>query len=472
MPTSHDVNGGRPLRIFLLTPYSGANLGDQAIQQSFVANLADRCRSAEFIGITLNPRATAALHGISCFPLSAAVADRHGGARLQFPQVVSPDSAATPLIHPLKAAAEILPRSPPGQTNDVVAAGVRGFRLAQAPLSALRRGLRSLLRVPRELAFTLRAARLLGKGDLLVVAGGGQLDEEWGGPWNHPFALWRWTALARLRGCRIAIASVGWGRLHSDIGRRLAAGALGRADYCSYRDAGSAANAAAIGSIHREDLVPDIALALPVPADRMHGAHRPVTRVGISPIAFARQGTWPVANTEVYTRYLQELAAFVSSITSRGLRVLLYTTGGMDRAAVAELVTRVLELPATRPDLIEVADTSTVNRLLDALAMCDLVVASRLHGVILAHRLALPTLAISFDRKVQAHMSDVAQPEFCLDILRFNRDDLLASFDELARRVPQVSVQLREFLGRVEQPLAQQFDQLARLAGIPPHDAG
>lgn len=313
----------------------------------------------------------------------------------------------------------------------------------------------------------MRAARLLRKGDLLVVAGGGQLDETWGGPWSHPFALWRWTALARLRGCRIAIVSVGWGKLHSTVGRRLAAGALGRADYCSYRDAGSAANAADIGLIDPGSVVPDIALALPLSARRIQGANRKVSRVGICPIAFARQGTWPVADAEVYSRYLEELAAFVSSITARGLRVLLYTTGRMDRATVTELVTRVLQAPATRSDLIEVADTSTVGRLLDALATCDLVVASRLHGVILAHCLALPTLAISFDRKVKAHMSDVGQSALCVDIRRFDRDGLLALFEDLTARAGEVSDELREFLGRVERPLAQQFDRLTELACAP-----
>lgn len=365
---------------------------------------------------------------------------------------------------PEDAATGIMPRSPASQARQSIGAPIGRCRFAEPTLRALRRGLKTLSRVPRELVFTVRAARLLRKGDLLVVAGGGQLDETWGGPWRHPFALWRWTALARLRGSRIAIASVGWGKLDSAIGRCLAAGALGRADYCSCRDAGSAANAAAIGMIDPGSVVPDIALALPLPAEHVQSAIRNVSRVGISPIAFARQGTWPVADAEVYSRYLEELAAFVSSITARGLPVLLFTTGQMDGVTVTELVARVLQAPATRSDLIEVADTSTVGRLLDALATCNLVVTSRLHGVILAHRLALPTLAISFDRKVEAHMSDVGQSALCVDIRCFDRDGLLALFDALAARAGEVSDELREFLGRVERPLAQQFDRLTELA--------
>ena len=35
---------------------------------------------------------------------------------------------------------------------------------------------------------------------MLVVAGGGQLDEEWGGSWGHPYALMKWAVLARVAG--------------------------------------------------------------------------------------------------------------------------------------------------------------------------------------------------------------------------------------------------------------------------------
>src|SRR6185437_9395874 len=43
----------------------------------------------------------------------------------------------------------------------------------------------------------------------LIVSGGGQLDEEWGGAWGHPFALFKWAMLARLAKVPLAFASVG-----------------------------------------------------------------------------------------------------------------------------------------------------------------------------------------------------------------------------------------------------------------------
>jgi polysaccharide pyruvyl transferase WcaK-like protein len=53
-----------PPRVFLLTPYTGGNLGDRAIQLTLIENLRKRCPNADFIGLTLNPRATAAIHSI------------------------------------------------------------------------------------------------------------------------------------------------------------------------------------------------------------------------------------------------------------------------------------------------------------------------------------------------------------------------------------------------------------------------
>src|SRR6204780_258198 len=59
-------------RVALLTPYTGGNLGDAAIQDAMIANLRLRMPSAEFLGITLNCDNFLKQHGVGAFPLLAA----------------------------------------------------------------------------------------------------------------------------------------------------------------------------------------------------------------------------------------------------------------------------------------------------------------------------------------------------------------------------------------------------------------
>ena len=58
-------------QVALLTPYTGGNLGDAAIQDAMIANLRRRMPSAQFLGITLNCDNFLKQHGVGAFPLLA-----------------------------------------------------------------------------------------------------------------------------------------------------------------------------------------------------------------------------------------------------------------------------------------------------------------------------------------------------------------------------------------------------------------
>ena len=63
--------------------------------------------------------------------------------------------------------------------------------------------------VLREISHSFEGYRVLRKQDLLVVSGGGQLDDKWGGPWVLPYALCKWVLLARAARVPCAVVSVG-----------------------------------------------------------------------------------------------------------------------------------------------------------------------------------------------------------------------------------------------------------------------
>ena len=98
--------------------------------------------------------------------------------------------------------------------------------LRQIPVrGAARAWLVAPFRLLREPAHVGRSLQRLRGATVLVVAGGGQLDDVFGGPFGHPYALWRWARLARAVGSRFAVVSVGTGTLGS-LSRLLVLGAL------------------------------------------------------------------------------------------------------------------------------------------------------------------------------------------------------------------------------------------------------
>src|SRR5215469_6563137 len=169
-------------RIALLTPYSGGNLGDAATQDAIIANLRVRLPNSQFSGLTLNGDNFVERHGTGAFPLYAS---RQPFFRLPPRSVPDPPHAES-------------------SAGRATGTGLTSRRLrklvSRAPgLGWCLKAIRDLAeRVYGELLHSIRGYRFLRTQHLLIVSGGGQLDEEWGGPGGHPFALLKWAVLARI----------------------------------------------------------------------------------------------------------------------------------------------------------------------------------------------------------------------------------------------------------------------------------
>jgi polysaccharide pyruvyl transferase WcaK-like protein len=90
----------------------------------------------------------------------------------------------------------------------------------------------------------------------------------------------------------------------------------------------------------------------------------------------------------------------------------------------------------------------------------DYIVASRLHGVILSHRLAKPTLAISYDRKVDTHMGDMGMSEYCLDIHTLESASLIDAFTSLVAHGEAIEARLRQTSAGHAAALKRQYDHV------------
>jgi polysaccharide pyruvyl transferase WcaK-like protein len=138
--------------------------------------------------------------------------------------------------------------------------------------------------------------------------------------------------------------------------------------------------------------------------------------VGVSPMVYLASRAWPEQDHARYLRYLDALAAIARAQLDAGHRVVLFGTDGQDEQALDDLEARLADLPAGARSRVERPPVAGVSGLLELIGGLDAVVASRLHGVILTHVAGRPCLALSYERKVRAHMHDFDEEAACLDI--------------------------------------------------------
>jgi polysaccharide pyruvyl transferase WcaK-like protein len=439
-------------RIALLTPYNGGNLGDGAIQDAMIANIRSRRPDAKFSGITLNRDAFTRLHGGSGFPLCATPRRFYG---------MSGETVALSNERESQASGQL------GQAWNQLKCWIEGIVLT---LSKTLRFSTLVVGPLRELRHCIEAYHFLRTKDLVIVSGGGQLDEEWGGPWGHPYALFKWAVLAHIASVPYAMASVGAQKVRSTASRFFLSKALGLAAYRSYRNKNTKDLATSLfpGAIW-DAIVPDLAFSLSqseLPS-RVHIRRLAKERlvVAISPIAYAKPGNWPFSDSAIYNRYLQNLSRVASELLKRGcFLVIVYSSIGDDEAVIPELLGHLKgEWEGDLTQQIYVPSIASWKDFVAALREVDVLIASRLHSTILGWLVQTPTIAISFDPKVNQQMEDLGQTDYLLQIENFRTADVIEAFDRIRMFRRTVEDEITAYRDRVYPALAHQYDALMAL---------
>ncbi len=408
------------VRIALLTPYTGGNLGDAAIQDAAIVNLRSRLPEAQFAGITLNCQNFLEQHGSGAFPMV--------GAGIQFFKMDSSGIAdASYLEHRgirLGRLRNVLRRIPGSGTIKHI----------------LKQAVSRLKVIESEIRHFIRGYRFLRTQDLLLVSGGGQLDEEYGGAWGLPFALFKWAMLARLARIPCAMISVGAGKIALPASRRLISMALRMCCYRSFRETKSRAIAASLfPPVMNDPVVPDLAFSLPMAFElpshregiRKLARRRPV--IAFSPMAYAKPTDWPTPDLPLHDRYVQQMAQLLSSLIRRGYFVVVACSSLGDDESVFPDIARRLEdeVRQSMQAQIHLPKIKTWRELVAVLRDADCVIASRLHGTILGFVAQIPAVAISVDPKVDWVMEDLHQTDYLMHIRNFTAEDVLDAIDRI-----------------------------------------
>jgi len=426
----------RPVRVAFVSPSGLGNLGDAAIIESFIAGLRRRSPGAEIVGFTLNPADTRVRHGVEASTCGAFSLPHYTIRRA--PQSATPAAGGGPGEEPPR-----LPR----------------LRRAVAALPGARSGRRVVAMAVAELRHRREVASRLAGFDRVVVSGGGQLDEFWGGPFGHPYTLYRFSRAAERAGARFDVLSVGTGSLSTSLGRRFVRRALAGAGYRSFRDERSRELAAAAGAPATDPIVPDLAYALPLElAPRAGRARR---QIGIAPMCYADPRVWPKPDAARYARHLQTLAAIAVRAVRDGHEVAMFGTDRPDAAPVAEChAIAANQLTGDERSRLRVVPLDEVAALMALLATFDVVVAARFHGVLLAHVVGCPVLAVSHERKVATLMSELGHSAYCAPIDEIDPAAASAALGELLSGRDAIAAHVREVAAEYRRRVDAQYDAL------------
>ena len=173
----------------------------------------------------------------------------------------------------------------------------------------------------------------------------------------------------------------------------------------------------------------------------------------------------------VYDAFIGKLASFASWLISRSYALELFGTDiRVDPLAIRDLQ-RSLQISYGIPSSQFGVNHSekSVRGLLATMSRMDYVVTCRFHGVIFAHLLNKPVLAIAHHPKVTELMAEIELPDYCVDIRDFDVNWLTERFSSLVSNAEEIKSRMAASLMENRRQLTNQFDELFSVHRENPH---
>jgi polysaccharide pyruvyl transferase WcaK-like protein len=419
--------------IGLLDHLGGGNLGDDATLDAVMQNIEMRWPGAEISAFSMNPTDTRRRHGIPSYAIRK--------------EIWTPGSGA---------------QNSKGTQEKRVRTAAGKYGILFKLLKAIYRKPINLL---RELVFLAKSFRIIRSFDLLIIAGGGQLLDSWGGPWKFPYTIFKWTIMARLSCTRCYFINVGAGPLSHPLSKWLIKSSLSLSDYVSFRDDKSRALIQEIGIRRRYLVRPDNVYSLDISAlDRTDSTALGEKRVGISPMAYCDPRLYYHKDQNVYDSFINTLGSFGAWLIRNDYRLSLFSTDiWFDSQAIEDFKRNLRNKTQTAASsCIKHDPILGIDGLLSEISSMDYVVTCRFHGVIFAHLMNKPVLALSHHPKVTTLMADLGLSEYCVNIHACDEALLKDSFNRLVECRHGIKAQMASKAGSYKDELRKQFDELFR----------
>jgi polysaccharide pyruvyl transferase WcaK-like protein len=425
-------------KIALLHHVGGGNLGDDATLDAVAGNIKRRSPNTEIVAFSMNPDDTEKRHGI--------------------------------MSHPIRRKGWTIGYKPP-RTEATVKETMKGLTRKYWGVFYLLKATNAVVRLPsevfRELSFLVLSRRNIKSFDLLIISGGGQLTGK-DGPWGFPYTIFKWVVLARSAGVRCMFLNVGAGPLTHPLSKFFVTRALRAADYVSFRDDKSRSLVYKTGFTGESRVCPDSAYGLEVATTNGSPLERraqPI--VGFAPMPypdFDPRGYSAEKSQIVYDEFIRKLAIFASWLAGQSYALSIFGTDfGVDPLAIEDLQMALLShhgIPSSQYSVKH--SVKSPHDLLANMSGMDYVVTCRFHGVVFAHLVNKPVLAIAHHSKVVDLMTDLELSSYCVDIRDFDLKLLAEKFASMVTNAEEIKSRMAASLTRNRQRLRSQFDELFR----------
>lgn len=393
----------RTPRIGLYGLYGWGSLGDLAIQQSMIHHIRKWNPSAEIIAICPNPEDASARLGVPALPIS-----RKPGTAWPFQHI------------------------------RIVFLFFRIFA-----------------RLPMELILWRQVFQNLRGLDMLIISGGGQLDDYNGGAIRQPYDVFKWSVCARMRRMKLYFVSQGAGPIDSKVSWWLLKTSLSLADFRSYRDPNSRKYLEEKGFRNNDPICPDLAFSYPADPDMLDSKPNSGKKIiGVAPMSYYDPRGWPKKDEAIYTAYIQKLTEFVIALIHQGYTVSFIPGDSLADHRSIEDIKGLLR--SHDPDLeksIVHEPVDSVEEQLCEIAKIDAMVASRYHCLLFSLLLNKPALALSYHDKDDSLLDHFGLSDYCLPIETFEVHQLIETFnammlaaDSIQSRLPTIASQNRALL--------------------------
>jgi len=418
-------------KIGLLDHVGGGNLGDDATLDAVAGNIKQRWPNAEIVAFSMNPDDTETRHGIMSYPI------RRKGWAIGY-NCVPTEATFTQTVKALT------------RKNTVV------FYLLKTT--------NAVVRLPgevfRELSFLVSSRRIIKFFDIFIISGGGQLTEK-DGSWGFPYTIFKWVVLAKSAGVRCMFLNVGAGPLTRPLSKFFVKRALLAADYVSLRDDKSRTLVHEIGFTGESRVCPDCVYSLEV-TNGSPLKRRAQSIVGFAPMPYPDPAGYRAEI--VYHEFIRKLSIFASWLVGQSYALTIFGTDiGVDPLAIENLQSALLSDHGITSSQYSVArSVKSVHALLATMSGMDYVVTCRFHGVVFAHLLNKPVIAIAHHPKVMDLMTDLELSSYCVDIRDFDPKLLAERFASLVINAGEIKSRMSASLTRNRERLRGQFDELFR----------
>ncbi len=429
--------------------YGNKNLGDEAIIEATIQNLRARIPGVELVGLSINPADTAQRYGIPSFPIRYREAFFQSDSQ-QHTNQASANTTSKP--EPITDA-EPVSHTPAQRSLPV--------RIVRGIASRLVNGSIKLI---REIQFLRACSRQLRDMDLLIVCGSNQFLDNFGGAWGFPYTLMKWTLLAKKNNTKVAFASIGAGPLNGKLSFWMIKQALIRADYISYRDAGSKALIEERIKEIEAPVYPDLAHSLLNTPQRSGEPSGKVVALNPMPVFDPRY--WPVINPQKREHYVAAMSNFAAKQIESGATVILFNTQVKDLDTIQDIRNHLQahHTAVANSEQLLTVENNTLQELLETLTRADFVVATRFHATVLPLRMGIPTFGIAYYRKAKELLDDVGLTECYVDIEDFSEQELHDKYEHFHTALAPAFKSENACIVRYQKELKQQWDTIINLA--------